>query len=70
MLQQFDHPASWLGTELQADLVVCATGYASMNSWAARLIDQQTADKVGKCKRPGKFQNMPILRLDIVDFDH
>jgi putative flavoprotein involved in K+ transport len=36
------------GTELQADLVVYATGYGSMNGWAADLIDQETADKVGK----------------------
>jgi len=37
------------GTELQADLVVYATGYGSMNGWAARLISQEVADKVGKC---------------------
>jgi putative flavoprotein involved in K+ transport len=36
------------GTELPADLVVYATGYGSMNGWAADLIDQETADKVGK----------------------
>ena len=36
------------GTELEADLVVYATGYGSMNGWAADLIDQETADKVGK----------------------
>jgi putative flavoprotein involved in K+ transport len=36
------------GTELEADLVVYATGYGSMNGWAADLIDQATADKVGK----------------------
>ena len=33
----------------QADLVVYATGYGSMNGWAARLISQEVADKVGKC---------------------
>lgn len=37
------------GTELPADLVVFATGYGSMNGWAARLISQEVADKVGKC---------------------
>lgn len=36
------------GTELPADLVVYATGYGSMNGWVADLIDQETADKVGK----------------------
>ena len=37
------------GTDLPADLVVYATGYGSMNGWVADLIDQETADKVGKC---------------------
>ena len=37
------------GTELPADLIVYATGYGSMNDWAARLISQDVADKVGKC---------------------
>jgi putative flavoprotein involved in K+ transport len=36
------------GTELPADLIVCATGYGSMNQWAAQLISQEVADKVGK----------------------
>ena len=36
------------GTELEADLVVYATGYGSMNGWAADLINQEVADKVGK----------------------
>jgi putative flavoprotein involved in K+ transport len=36
------------GTELPADLVVYATGYASMNGHAADLISQEVADKVGK----------------------
>jgi len=36
------------GTELEADLVVYATGYGSMNGWVADLIDQETADRVGK----------------------
>ncbi|SDW58562.1 putative flavoprotein involved in K+ transport [Amycolatopsis xylanica] len=37
------------GTELAADLVVYATGYGSMNGWVADLVDQETADRVGKC---------------------
>ncbi|MGP9804862.1 NAD(P)-binding domain-containing protein [Paracoccus sp. NSM] len=37
------------GTELPADLIVYATGYGSMNGWAADLIGQDVADRVGKC---------------------
>jgi putative flavoprotein involved in K+ transport len=37
------------GSELPADLIVYATGYSSMNGWAAQLISQEVADKVGKC---------------------
>ncbi|NHA69813.1 flavin-containing monooxygenase [Phycicoccus flavus] len=37
------------GTELPADLVVFATGYTSMNGWVADLVDQETADRLGKC---------------------
>jgi putative flavoprotein involved in K+ transport len=37
------------GTELPADLIVYATGYGSMNGWAAKLISEEVADKVGKC---------------------
>ncbi|WP_018001416.1 NAD(P)/FAD-dependent oxidoreductase [Paracoccus sp. N5] len=36
------------GTRLPADLVVLATGFGSMNGWAADLISQEVADKVGK----------------------
>jgi putative flavoprotein involved in K+ transport len=36
------------GTRLPADLVVYATGYGSMNGWAADLISQEVADAVGK----------------------
>ena len=36
-------------TELPADLIVYATGYGSMNGWAADLISRETADKVGRC---------------------
>jgi putative flavoprotein involved in K+ transport len=37
------------GTKLEADLIIYATGYGSMNGWVTDLIDQDTADKVGKC---------------------
>lgn len=37
------------GTLLPADVIVLATGYGSMNGWAAQLISQEVADKVGKC---------------------
>jgi putative flavoprotein involved in K+ transport len=37
------------GTVLPADIIVWATGYSSMNGWIAQLVDQATADKVGKC---------------------
>lgn len=37
------------GSKLPADLVVCATGYGSMNGWAAKLISKEVADRVGKC---------------------
>jgi len=36
------------GTELPADLIVFATGFGSMNGWAAQLISQEVADRVGK----------------------
>ena len=36
------------GTELPSDLIVYATGYGSMNGWAADLISQEVANKVGK----------------------
>jgi putative flavoprotein involved in K+ transport len=35
------------GTALPADLIVYATGYGSMNGWAADLISQEVADRVG-----------------------
>ncbi len=37
------------GTELAADLIVYASGYGSMNGWAAKMISKEVADKVGKC---------------------
>ncbi|WP_428696391.1 NAD(P)/FAD-dependent oxidoreductase [Stappia sp.] len=36
------------GVEVPADVIVYATGYGSMNGWVADLIDQETADRVGK----------------------
>ena len=36
------------GTRLEADLIVYATGYGSMNGWVADLMGQPMADKVGK----------------------
>ncbi len=36
------------GTALPADLIVYATGYGPMNGWAAKLISQDVADRVGK----------------------
>ena len=36
------------GTVLQADVVVYATGYGSMNGWLTELISPEVADKVGK----------------------
>jgi putative flavoprotein involved in K+ transport len=36
------------GTELEADLLVYATGYGSMNGWLATLISPEVADQVGK----------------------
>jgi len=45
------------GSELAADLIVMATGYSSMNGWAADLISQDVADKVGKCWGLGSDTN-------------
>jgi putative flavoprotein involved in K+ transport len=36
------------GSELEADLVVYATGYGSMNRYLAELISPEVANKVGK----------------------
>lgn len=36
------------GEKLEADLIVFATGYNSMNGWVADLMGQDMADKVGK----------------------
>ncbi|HLQ86276.1 MAG TPA: NAD(P)/FAD-dependent oxidoreductase, partial [Salinisphaeraceae bacterium] len=37
------------GREIPADAIIYATGYGSMNGFAADLISQEVADKVGKC---------------------
>jgi putative flavoprotein involved in K+ transport len=37
------------GTKLEADVIVYATGYGSMNGWVADIVDPETANKVGKC---------------------
>ena len=37
------------GTELEADLIIYATGYGSMNGWLADLVSPEVADRVGKC---------------------
>ena len=37
------------GKSVPADLIVYATGYGSMNGWAADLISPQVAAKVGRC---------------------
>ncbi|WP_425090506.1 NAD(P)-binding domain-containing protein [Tropicimonas sp. S265A] len=36
------------GTKLEADVIVYATGYNSMNGWVADLMGQDMADRVGK----------------------
>jgi putative flavoprotein involved in K+ transport len=37
------------GSELEADLLVYATGYGSMNGYVAQIVSPEVADKVGKC---------------------
>ena len=37
------------GSALDADLIVWATGYGSMNGWVEQLVDRPTADRLGKC---------------------
>jgi putative flavoprotein involved in K+ transport len=37
------------GSVLAADLIVCATGYGSMDQWAAALISPEVAARVGPC---------------------
>ena len=37
------------GTSLEADLIVYATGYGSMNGWLADLVSPEVADQVGRC---------------------
>jgi putative flavoprotein involved in K+ transport len=37
------------GSRIECDLIVYATGFGSMNGWAARIISQEVADRVGIC---------------------
>ena len=37
------------GTTLKADAIIYATGFGSMEEWVSKLIDKETADKIGKC---------------------
>jgi len=37
------------GDELEADVIIYATGYGSMNGWLADLVSPEVADQVGKC---------------------
>ncbi|NIM26996.1 MAG: NAD(P)-binding domain-containing protein, partial [Gammaproteobacteria bacterium] len=37
------------GKEIPADLIVLATGYGPMNDWAAMLISEEVAHRVGRC---------------------
>ena len=55
------------GSELPADLIVYATGYGNMIGWVAKLVGQETADRVGKVwglgsattKDPGPWEGEP-----------
>ena len=37
------------GGEIAADVIICATGFQSMNRTVAAIVSEATADKVGKC---------------------
>jgi len=37
------------GSQIEADLIVYATGFGSMEEWVARLIGEDVAEKIGKC---------------------
>lgn len=37
------------GTEIQADAIIYATGFGAMEQWVERLIDPETARKIGPC---------------------
>lgn len=37
------------GTHIEADLIVYATGFGSMEEWVARLIGEDVAARIGKC---------------------
>lgn len=36
-------------TDLTSDAIIYATGFGSMEQWVARLIGQETAEKIGRC---------------------
>jgi putative flavoprotein involved in K+ transport len=46
------------GSELPADLIVYATGYGPMESWAEMLISKDVADRIGRCW--GLGSNTPL----------
>lgn len=35
------------GSELPAELIVCATGYRPMNAWVAKLVSEDVAERIG-----------------------
>jgi len=37
------------GSEIPADVIICATGFQSMNRTVAAVVSEEVADKVGKC---------------------
>lgn len=37
------------GSHIEADLIIYATGFGSMEEWVARLIGKDVAEKIGKC---------------------
>jgi putative flavoprotein involved in K+ transport len=37
------------GSELPAEVIICATGFQSMNRTVAKIVSEEVADKVGKC---------------------
>ena len=37
------------GSHLTSDAIIYATGFGSMEEWVARLIDAETAEKIGRC---------------------
>ena len=37
------------GSQINADIIIYATGFGSMEQWVARLIGEDVAEKIGKC---------------------